>query len=334
MKGCVQSRFAAGLLAVIVAVVVWIVMAIVSPRRPSVGQSDDTPRSGSVELTERPLAMPSTEPAATEQDHVATKELERRFTDEQRRRLEEIGREYGELEARRMEAEREWTLARAQAAGAPAIAPLVAELRDARAALEQYLRDLPGRAEAERRAQAAQRRAAEAAARVEALKRHVEDHVPQGASSTSDECEWCRRDAARMAVAEARMELLRELNQELLAAGAAAREAEAANRAARVELSSLMRAARTSETARAYTERVHNAARALNDAMAAMPDVARWREDVDAALARQRELMAEWREIHRSAPLVDPATGQPVVVPSAQMAAAVADQPERVRTTP
>jgi len=269
----------------------------------------------------------------TTQDHVFTRAFERRFTAEQLRRLDEIGREYGELESRRMEAERQWTLARAQAAGAPAVAPLVAELQEARAALERHLRELPGRAEAERRANAAQARAAETAARVEALKRHIEDHVRQGAEGVHEACEWCRRDAARMAVAEARTELLRELSRELAAAGAAAREAETAHRAARVELTRFVQAARTSETSRTYYERVHTAARALQEAMAAVPEVAHWRENADAALARQRELMDEWRQIHRSAPRVDPATGE-VVAPVREMAAAAAEQPERIRATP
>ncbi|MCX7818699.1 MAG: hypothetical protein N2652_05760 [Kiritimatiellae bacterium] len=283
----------------------------------------------------RPLVAPAS-PAvsseqSTERDMVPTKVVDRRFTPEQQARLEEIGREFGELESRRIEAERQWTLARAEAAGTPAVAPLVAELRAAREALEQRLRELPGRMEAEQQSRAAQTRAAEAAARLAGLKQHVEEHLARADAGPQEGCEWCARDRARMAVAEARTDLAREMMKELAETGRAAREAEMASRTARQRLAQLMRSARTNEQLRTYYERLRAAAQALEAAMAAVPGVARWREDAQAALARQRELMDEWREIHRSAPLVDPATGE--TVQTRQMAAA-ADAPERVRTTP
>lgn len=281
---------------------------------------------------ERPLVAPVMSAEPTTIDDVPARELTRRFTEEQRRRLEEIGREYGELETRRIEAEREWTLARAHAVNTAMVAPLVAELRTAREALARHMRELPGRTEAEQRVAGAQARATETAARLEALKRHIEEHLSVPEARIHDGCEWCQRDAARMAVREARTDLLRELNQELFTAGAAARTASQAEMAARAELATFLSAARTNEPLRTYYERVQALAKAFHEAMAAVPEVARWREEMEAALAQQQALMSEWHEIHRSAPLVDPVSGE--VVDPSQFAAVAAGQPEQMRTTP
>ncbi len=252
------------------------------------------------ELPIRTLEPPPAEDP-TRIDHVASEGPRRPFTPEQLERLDQIRREYGELESQRLIAEREGNLARTQSLGLPHIAPLHETFLTACRDYDRAVRELPGRAEAEARKAAADRRAAETAARAEAFQAHLDRHWQAGVVDEAN-CEWCRRDAERMRTKDPQLGPQYAREQRELFGAAQAAEIQA--RTAAMHLAALLRSAHTAETTRASFERMAAARRALDEALVGVPEVARLKDEAAKAAARQTALMEEFRAIHREAPLV------------------------------
>jgi len=246
----------------------------------------------------RPLDTGATNQDPTKLDQVLLPtNFVRGLTPEQERRVEEIRREMGELQSRRVIAEREAALARTQSLNLPTVRPAFEEYKAAQEEYDRLVRAHPAVVAQRQKAAELQRRLDELENRYQALRRHVEEHW--ASRKVQSECEWCQRDASRMELGDA---ALRSMYM---------REERELGRMIQETRSAWFKAATHSElpeqdrkVAEEKFARLRAAREALEQAWKTVPEVARWDEEAIEAYERQKALANEWREIMRQAPLV------------------------------
>lgn len=283
-----------------------------APTDKSAPSASDSQAAAAAPVTPEPAAAApvaaSVPVDATMADRVMHGPFEKELTTEQEARLQALRKEFGELASRAALADREADDMRAQSVGLPGVKEHVEALKAARSALDAYARGLPERARAEASVREATSRDSECRARCEAFEAHVETHLKAPAAEAPAGCEWCRRDAARIAVRDST--LGRVYNEEAEALAKAALDAGQALRKARIDLSATIRSAPATEGGQALAERVDAEQKAVAEAMAALPDVARLRADANEARARQKVLADEMASIYRTARRVTPSVAK------------------------
>lgn len=252
-----------------------------------------------------PVAQPED---PTKVDRVMQGPFTLEYTAGQEARLQALRKEFGELESQVALAERAINDARATSVGLPGIREHVEELKAARAALDAHLRGLPVRAGAEAAVRTAAARDGECRALLQGFYAHVESHLKKAAGQAPADCEWCRRDAARIAARDAT--LGRTYTEEAERLSLDAQTAAEALRKARIDLAGVIRSAPETEEGRALVARAASAQRALDGAMASLPDVVQLRAEAGEARARQKTLAAEMTSIRESARRVIPSVAK------------------------
>ena len=243
----------------------------------------------------------------TKIDSVVHGPFSKEFTSEQKSKLDAMSKEFGELQARIELADREADNIRANSVGLPGIREHVEALRAARAEMQAFVAGLPERKAAEARVRAAEPPSAAASDRYAKFSAHVMEHL-KAASDPAAECEWCRRDATRIAARDSK--LGRDYKVEAEALMGAADKAAEELRKARVELSRVVRTASGHSAASAVSARMQSAQKALDDAMAMLPDLVAVRSAAAEARERQSELRKAMTEIHKAARVVLPSVAQ------------------------
>ncbi len=299
-----------GLVASIVAggIVVFVAVRKPSPHveKASVASDVGAPSATSVVSASNGPAAAVDAAAAdpTKIDRVMQGPFTKEFTPEQEARLAALRKEFGELQSQIAVAQRDEALLRTQAIGLPGIREHVEAMKAARAEMQAAVMSRPDRQEAQARLGAAEPRETEMRERFESFRGHVDIHCKASAIDPDTECEWCRRDSARIAARDPA--LGRGYQAEGKDLFSAYSEADEALRKARIELARIVREAPASEEVRPIAERMAAAQKAMNEALATVPDLVQLRDTMAAARSRQRELTAEILTICRQARVVFP----------------------------
>ncbi len=275
---------------VLLGVVVWVWIRSTPIHAPELRQVADR------EL--RPLDTGVTNQDPTQLDQVLLPtNLVRGLTPEQERRVEEIRREMGELQSRRVIAEREAALARTQSLNLPTVRPAYEAYKAAKDEYERLVLKHPFVNEQRQKAVQLQQRLDELTSRHEALCRHMDEHLAR--RKVESDCEWCRRDASKIELGDPSLRLVylreeRELGRMIQETRSAWFKA-----ANHLELPEQDR-----KVAEEKFARLRAAHEALKQAWKTVPEVVRWDEEASEAYERQKALANEWREIMSQAPLV------------------------------
>ena len=283
------------LLAALVLVAAYYAFRAPAPARPG----PVSPLSLPPPPTPDSAALPPGSPpkGSEEQDHFSAGPVQVQFTDAQQQELAKLRQRFGELQVQIASSERESDLVRAQSMGLPAVKAGVAAIRESVDAVQKMLLEYPGRAAADAAVAAKEPPALAARRRLELFAAHIGTHLtgkPDEAERAV--CEWCVRDAARIAAKDPELGKAYHAEDEKLTAET--KQAGDALRAAHAAVRELAKQARASAAAQAQAQQEAAARQSLDTALEAVPAYAELRKSATEARREQVELSARIADVY------------------------------------